>query len=203
MKLKYFFIVVCIFLISFICAGCVQPNSDSIQPTSNYPQSKSVTITPSSTAAVKTQVTDIQPNKVWGDMNIGLNLGGIKRANSFPSSGNPRQPKPGNDFAIITISVSDIKNVTVVDLGTAYSKDAFANLITDKGDTYPIVSHTIRNLYINPAEISEKHLIPSSIVEMIFEIPISEHPVNIIVPYEYYEGENNSKLLMKKIEISL
>ena len=108
-------------------------------------------------------------------------------------------------MVIVNVSVSFINNVTVVDLGSSYTNNVLANLITDKGNSYSLVQNNIQNLrFLDPNHpFSGKLLIPSSLVNMEFEIPLSEQPVKIIVPYEYYEGENKSKLLVGKIEITI
>lgn len=180
-----FIVIGCIVIIGLLClfSGCT---TTSPIPTSS-PQSNMV-----------------QTGKTWSDTNIGLNLNEVKRVNSYVS-GNSIQPKPGNDFVIITLSLTDINNVTVIDLGASSDKTTLATLITDNGNSYLIYSHTITGVhFIDPNNpFSGKNLIPNSIVDVIFEIPLSENPVKITVPYEYYVGENKSKLTVGEIGIPI
>jgi hypothetical protein len=189
MERTHLLVLVSVVSIFLLCAGCISPNSNQG--------------TNSPTTTLNTQNNNLQTSKVWSDANIGLLFNGIKRVNSFSSG--KTQPKPGNDVVIVNVSVSFINNVTVVDLGSSYTNNVLANLITDKGNSYSLVQNNIQNLrFLDPNHpFSGKLLIPSSLVNMEFEIPLSEQPVKIIVPYEYYEGENKSKLLVGKIEITI
>ena len=138
--------------------------------------------------------------KVWEDERLGLTLDKLERANKMPDSIPSylkSQPKQGNDYAIIKLTVSRLKGVYLI------SADSLLFDTEDREYKKTLKAYTGRKLRDKSAVHPGLHFIKGATFTFFYELPIKAKPSKLKLNYSYLESLEESTEKKGQIEIKI
>jgi hypothetical protein len=138
--------------------------------------------------------------KIWEDGRVGITLDKIDRTNEMPDnipSYFRATPKQGNDFAVVYLSVANLKSVYLTNVDC---------LLTDtEGREYKktLKSYTGATPRENPTANSGLYFKEGATFTFFHALPVDAEPANLVLEYSYIKSLQESVEKNAKMEIKI